>query len=449
MADDNEVRITISANDQASRVIEGVYKGVEMIADGIKDLTGDYASFGDEVRKLSSYTGMTTEEASRLKEVAEAGNISYSTLVNAAKAMTMENTSNAKEAKKLNDEIDALTKKIADSPKPTAEMTAKLADLQQQLKDVAPAANLSVESLAKLSDQYLQLKDPVQQSEFLMTNFKRSGVDLARVMELGGDAIRKYAADTASGNIITAERAKRIEEVRLKQVEFNNAEEALKNDAADRLFQIFEGMPKPLQDTVLGLNAIISANVIGGLTQVGILVNTFRIASAGAAGTTLAAAGAADVATVSFGQMAIATAAAFAPFALLTGALATLYEVITHLKEISEWGKQFEASQPVLYHVLFGALGKPMDIKTNIGEESAPETTAQQTTPAGTIGRVAAGNTASMLGGGTIMLPANSNGAATQNFVINVPGGILGTPEQLAAALMPTFRLIQRQTGGR
>lgn len=69
----------------------------------------------------------------------------------------------------------------------------------------------NIESIATLADQYVSLKDPVKQGQLLLDSFGKSGMDMARTMELGGDALRKMANEMKGGLILTQENIEQSE----------------------------------------------------------------------------------------------------------------------------------------------------------------------------------------------------------------------------------------------
>jgi hypothetical protein len=267
---DNEVNLVITAVDQASKTLKAVGDAFNTLTAGARSTINEFSAYGAKIKDISSYTGLTSEETSRMAQVFDDAGVGMDTLQQAAKALTQENAANVKEAKKLTDQIGDLQKKLAE--KPSDELRAQLVDLQTQLKGVQPAANLSIDTLARLSDEYLKIKDPVQQAIFLQDNFKRSGQDLAKVMLLGGDAIRENAKNVSDSLIIDDEKAKRIEATRVKLDEFNDAMQGLRYDVADKLLDIFGDMPKPLQDATLALGQLLSPTNINSLIQFGILL---------------------------------------------------------------------------------------------------------------------------------------------------------------------------------
>ncbi len=72
----------------------------------------------------------------------------------------------------------------------------------------------NIESLAKLSDEYLKLSPGVERNQFLMDKFGKSGMDMARAMELGGDKLLAMNAAMNDNLILTDEEIAQSEEYR-------------------------------------------------------------------------------------------------------------------------------------------------------------------------------------------------------------------------------------------
>ena len=163
------------------------FNQISMVANQVMDVaTKVFAAtaqkamdYGVQVRGLAMYTGMTTEETSKLIQVADDLKVEFGTLEMAAKFMFK--------------------------------------------NGLQP----SVETLAQLSDKYLAIADPMQKAEFLTKNFGRAGIDMAEAMNRGGAAIRAMAADINPALILTKEQAQAAEDLRAAQDNLNDSVNAL------------------------------------------------------------------------------------------------------------------------------------------------------------------------------------------------------------------------------
>jgi len=121
----------------------------------VSDSISDYTAYVEEVDRIATYSGMASEETSRLIQVGDDLRIEVKTIEMALKAMADNGT----------------------TP--------------------------SIAGLAELSDRYIAIGDPLLQARFLTDNFSKSGVEMARIMELGGDALKNMTADVSDYMIIT------------------------------------------------------------------------------------------------------------------------------------------------------------------------------------------------------------------------------------------------------
>ena len=219
-----EVTIVISADDQASKTLKAVGDAFNKISGAIKDVTSKYIEYGKQVEDLSLFTGVSNEQTSRMIQLADDAFVSYDTLRMAMKSM---------------------------------------AD-----KGLQP----TVDNLAKVSDAFQAIKDPAARSAFLLDEFGRSGMQMAKVMTLGGEEIRKMAASIEEGLIIDDKKAESIKKTRQELDAFNDSIDAMKYQVAGQLLDIFNAMPKPLQDATLALSQLVSPTNINSLIQFGILL---------------------------------------------------------------------------------------------------------------------------------------------------------------------------------
>jgi hypothetical protein len=125
------------------------------IVTSLKNSWQGYMDYAVQVRNTTRSLGVGAEEASRLIQVADDVTISYDSL--------------------------AIAMKIA------------------QKNGIDP----SIEGLAKLSDQYLQLAPGVERTQFLLDAFGRSGQEMGKLMEKGGEGIRSMSAGIEESLILT------------------------------------------------------------------------------------------------------------------------------------------------------------------------------------------------------------------------------------------------------
>lgn len=259
---DNEINIVITATDKAANIIAGIGKALGGISSSVSKLTNEYIAYGDQVKSLSLFTGMQADETSRLIQLADDAFVSFETL----------------------------------------RMSARLlAD-----KGIAP----TTENLAKLSDAYLALAPGVERSQFLLDNFGRAGIEMGKIMELGGEKVRSMSASIEDGLIIDQKKLESITATKQALDQFNDSLQAMRFEAAGQLLQIFQGLPKPLQDTVLAVGMLTTPQMLNNLSSFLIILNNIGGAKAAITGAATAMKG-----------LAISTWAAIGPFLAVAAAI--------------------------------------------------------------------------------------------------------------------------------
>jgi hypothetical protein len=180
--------------------------GIAAISAELKKVITDTLAYSDSVRDLSRLSGMSTEESSKM--------------------LTMFH-----------------------------DLNMNLPNLDMALKTMAKnGLTMSVDEMAKLSDEYLALAPGAERDKFLTDEFGKSGLELAKVMEIGGQAIKDRAAATSGGLVLTqaqvdADRKLEVETNQLTdttkglEVEFGNFLIPILNSAANALDAIINKLP--------------------------------------------------------------------------------------------------------------------------------------------------------------------------------------------------------------
>lgn len=150
------------------------------VLDFFKESVDETVKYAAEVRDLSRAIGASAEESSSLIQVADDMTVSVGTLEAAFKAAIK--------------------------------------------KGIQP----NIAQLAKLSDEYKSITDPVQRSQFAMEKFGRAGLEMAKILEQGGDAIRASAAEAKKLGLTLSEDA--VKNARQFEIQMDNL-----GDKADAL----------------------------------------------------------------------------------------------------------------------------------------------------------------------------------------------------------------------
>lgn len=137
---------------------------------------GAVLAYSDQVRDLARISGASTEETSRLIQASDDLQVEYSTLEQAAKALAKDGIA------------------------------------------------LTTEELAKASDEYLAIEDAGERAEYATTRFGRAGLELTKVLETGGAALREMAAATDENLVMTEEQVKAARDL---EVQLDNLEDSV------------------------------------------------------------------------------------------------------------------------------------------------------------------------------------------------------------------------------
>lgn len=142
------------------------------------ETAGKLVNYADDVRDVSRSLGTSTEEASRLIQVADDLGVSYDSLKTSMK----------------------LAQKDGFEP--------------------------NIEGLAKLSDEYLKLEPGVARTQFLLDRFGKSGDEMGKILEKGGDSIRNMSAAIDESMILTQEAVDQAREFQIAQDALNDTWDA-------------------------------------------------------------------------------------------------------------------------------------------------------------------------------------------------------------------------------
>jgi len=142
-----------------------------------KDAVAEWTDYVDQISIMAEYTSTSTEEMSRLYQIADDLRIPLGSLEMALKTMTQ--------------------------------------------NGVSP----SVDGIAKLSDQYLAIQDPLAKAQFLYDNFGRSGQDMARFMSESSAKIRDNAAAVEEWMIVTGKSEQQMMEYKAATDKMDEAQQ--------------------------------------------------------------------------------------------------------------------------------------------------------------------------------------------------------------------------------
>ncbi len=151
------------------------------VAGQVWQATGqEFVNYAEQVKNMSRSLGASAEETSRLIQVADDVRVSYDTL--------------------------------------------KIAMKEAQKDGIDP----NIEGLAKLADQYQKLQSPTEKTKFLLDKFGKSGLEMGKLMEKGGDGIRKMSAAIDENLVITEQGIQASDQYQHSLDELNDSWSAIK-----------------------------------------------------------------------------------------------------------------------------------------------------------------------------------------------------------------------------
>ncbi len=177
----NLVKIIFDAVDNTGRGVKSVNAGLAKVRNAAFAVTATvtgmavavnkavtaFTGYADQVNAVARVTGATAEESSRLIQVTDDLFISYESLALAMKGA------------------------------------------------VQHGIEPSIESLAELSTQYLALAPGLSRSAFLLDKFGKSGLEMGKMLEQGGEKIREMVASVPEGLILNKDDIKIANELKV------------------------------------------------------------------------------------------------------------------------------------------------------------------------------------------------------------------------------------------
>ena len=168
MANDIQVNIKVKSDQQTlkqtslrftelSSVVGLAKQAFQVAKKVVEETVGEFTTYAKTVEDMARVTGSSAEEVSRLIQVSD-------------------------------------------------DLQISTASLEQAMAGaVRKGIDPSVDSIASLADEYLALAPGLDRSQFLVEKFGRSGLEMAKLMEQGGDKIREMGAAVDDSLIITDE----------------------------------------------------------------------------------------------------------------------------------------------------------------------------------------------------------------------------------------------------
>ena len=185
--------------------------------------------------ELSSVVGLAKQAFQVAKKVVEETVGEFTTYAKTVEDMARVTGSSAEEVSRLIQVSD--------------DLQISTASLEQAMAGaVRKGIDPSVDSIASLADEYLALAPGLDRSQFLVEKFGRSGLEMAKLMEQGGDKIREMGAAVDDSLIITDESIAANQEYYAAMDDLNDIIQGVKLEFAQGLIPVLSKVVKWMEE---------------------------------------------------------------------------------------------------------------------------------------------------------------------------------------------------------
>ena len=211
MANDIKVNIKVKSDQQTlkqtslrftelSSVVSLAKQAFQVAKKVVEETVGEFTTYAKTVEDMARVTGSSAEEVSRLIQVSD-------------------------------------------------DLQISTASLEQAMAGaVRKGIDPSVDSIASLADEYLALAPGLERSQFLVEKFGRSGLEMAKLMEQGGDKIREMGASVDDSLIITDEAIAANQEYYAAMDDLNDIIQGVKLEFAQGLIPVLSKVAKWMEE---------------------------------------------------------------------------------------------------------------------------------------------------------------------------------------------------------
>lgn len=193
----------------------GVGAALGLTVREVRKAIGETIDYAKTVRELSQNLNITSEETSRLIQVADDWGIT-SGQVESAMKMALKN-------------------------------------------GYAP----TIDNLAQLADQYVDIQDPTERAAIMTETFGRNWAELVPILKQGGDALREQAAAVSDGLIMTDAAIAKAREFEVATDNLNDSIQSLKFSIGNAIIPPLANLAERLNDSITNTSAMGEAITTG------------------------------------------------------------------------------------------------------------------------------------------------------------------------------------------
>jgi len=251
----NEIKLKITATDDASDEIKDVNKELENLGD-VAETTGEKIhDVGEEIKDSVSQVSFQ-EQLGALSAFKDAALDAFSKVGRAIGGMVDEYNDYV-------EQVENLSRLTGSSLEDTSRMIQVADDMRisyEQMSTAMEAAtrqgiDVSAEGIIKLAATYQSLAPGVERSEWLLKTFGQSGAEMGRLLEQPTQNIRDMYASIADGMIINQANYDQMVQSKLAYDNFNDSITATKYQIVAELIPAFTALPQPVKDAGMAIVA--------------------------------------------------------------------------------------------------------------------------------------------------------------------------------------------------
>ncbi len=233
MPTQDELLLKLLAQDEASKAIDEAREKLDAMTDAEKEALK--ASQKSETQDKSRVKGLAD-----LKAGLDLAGKALSTVKDFVEDSVKGTMEYAAQVRDLSRAIGANAEETSAMIQVADDVTVSVGTLEAAFKAaIKKGIQPNIDTLAKLADEYNAITDPVQRSQFAMEKFGRAGLEMAKILEQGGDAIKSAAREAkALGLTMSEENVKAARDLEINLDNLGDKLEAFKTKVGNAVIPI-------------------------------------------------------------------------------------------------------------------------------------------------------------------------------------------------------------------